>query len=62
MTGTLQTTYKLSQEVAGYQGAIEEFSQLMWEQFQQSTNFKKIVGDLEDAFSKVNVFIIHFKQ
>ena len=50
-----QTSYKLVQEVSGYTGANKTIGDQMWKRFQESTNFKMLVMDLESAFQKVGV-------
>ena len=56
MAGTAQTAYKLLQEVSGQKGAVNEFGELMWNRFQETTCFKKIIEDLELSFTTVSIF------
>ena len=55
MAGTAQTCYKLIQETSGYLGAREQFGESMWQRFQETTCFQKVVEDLELAFTKVRL-------
>ena len=55
VAGACQTSYKLVQEVSGHTGSTKVLGEKLWKRFQESTNFKRVVDDLESAFQKVNM-------
>ena len=59
IAGTAQSSYKLIQEVSGFTGGRDRFGESMWERFQETTCFQKVIDDLEKAFTKVNDIMVH---
>ena len=54
VAGTCQSSYKLAQEVAGLTQTRDQIGTQLWKQFQDTTCFSKIIGDIETAFSNVS--------